>query len=186
MPTAPLRRSNPVVAPHTSSTNSVRTGSGMWTVKAVSARSGRQATVPVTISTGSWRMAASLVLDSPSSTADPFLLGVTGDRTLATYRRKSPLATRWWAAWGRRLFRVYPDTELASSGAHEERGSRGESEEGCPMPPRRGVLGSPRREDAPRCAGRSNVGERGCDWEAAGGADARDWHALPNRESTWH
>jgi hypothetical protein len=29
-------------------------------------------------------MAASLVLDSPSSNADPFLLGVTGDTTLAT------------------------------------------------------------------------------------------------------
>jgi hypothetical protein len=59
---------------------------GEWyvAVKAVSARSGPQATVPVTISTGSWRMAASLVLDSPSSTADPSLLGVTGDTTLAT------------------------------------------------------------------------------------------------------
>ena len=63
MTTVPLRPSNPVVAPHTSSTNGARMGSGMWTVKAVSARSGRQATVPVTISTGLWRMAASLVLD---------------------------------------------------------------------------------------------------------------------------
>ena len=87
----PLRPSNPVVAPHTSSTNSARMGSGMWTVKAVSARSGRQVTGPVTISTGSWRMVVSLVLDSPSSTADPFLLGVTGDTTLATYRRNSRL-----------------------------------------------------------------------------------------------
>ena len=39
--------------------------------------SGRQATVPVTISTGSWRIAASLVSDSPSSNAGPCLLGVT-------------------------------------------------------------------------------------------------------------
>src|SRR5688500_14637450 len=86
MTTVPLRPSIPVVAPHTSSTNSARMGSGMWTVKAVSARSGRQATVPVMTSTGSWRTAASLVLDSPSSTVDPFLLGVIGDTMLATYR----------------------------------------------------------------------------------------------------
>lgn len=79
MTTVPLRPSNPVVAPHTSSTNGARMGSGMWTVEAVSARSGHQVTVPVTTSTGSWRMAASLVLDSASSTAGPFLLGVTGD-----------------------------------------------------------------------------------------------------------
>src|SRR4029450_8225421 len=38
-------------------------------------------TVPVTISTGSWRTAASLVFDSPSSNADQFLLGATGDMT---------------------------------------------------------------------------------------------------------
>ena len=50
MTTVPLRLSNPVVAPHTSSTNTARMGSGLWTLKAVSARSGRQATVPVTIS----------------------------------------------------------------------------------------------------------------------------------------
>ena len=62
MTTVPLRPSNPVAAPHTSSTKSARLWSGIWTVKAVSARSGRQVTVPVTISTGSWRMAASLVL----------------------------------------------------------------------------------------------------------------------------
>ena len=74
-----------VVAPHTSSTTNAHMGSGMWTVKAVSARSGRQVTVPATISTGSSRMAASFVTDSPSSTADPFLLGVTGD----TMRRRS-------------------------------------------------------------------------------------------------
>ena len=92
MTTVPLRPSNPVVALHTLSANSARMGSGMWTVRAVSARSGRHATVPVTISTGSWRMAASLVSDSPSSTADPFLLGVTGDTTLATYRRIAPRA----------------------------------------------------------------------------------------------
>jgi len=59
-------------------------------VKAVSARSGRQAIVPVTTSTGSWRMAALLVLDSPSSTADPFLLGVTGETTRATYKAEFP------------------------------------------------------------------------------------------------
>src|SRR5690242_11621703 len=93
MTTVPRRPSNPVVAPHTSSTNDALMGSGMWTVKAVSARSGRPVTVPVTISTGSWRMAASLVFDSPSSNADPFLSGVTGDRTLATYERHSPVAT---------------------------------------------------------------------------------------------
>src|SRR5512146_2010703 len=89
MTTVPLRPSNLVVAPHTSSANTARMGSGMWTVKAVSARFGRQATVPVTISTGSSRVAASLVLDSPSSTADPFLLVVTDDTTLATYQPKS-------------------------------------------------------------------------------------------------
>jgi hypothetical protein len=108
MTTVPLRPSNPVVAPHTSSTTGARMGSGMWTVKAVSARSGPQATVPVTISTGSWRMAASLVLDSPSSTADPFLLGVTGDATLATYRRNSPVAPRSWAGWGQAASRGVP------------------------------------------------------------------------------
>src|SRR5262245_2748049 len=79
MTTVPPRPSNPVVAPHTSSADSARMGSGLWTVKGVSARSGRQVTVPVTISTGSWRMAASLVFDSQSSNADPCLLDVTSD-----------------------------------------------------------------------------------------------------------
>jgi hypothetical protein len=46
------------------------------------------------------RMAASLVLNSPSSTAGPFLLGVTGDTTRATSRRNSPVATRSWTGWG--------------------------------------------------------------------------------------
>ncbi|HEX6215997.1 MAG TPA: transposase [Vicinamibacterales bacterium] len=43
--------------------------------------------MPVTSSTGSSRIAASLVSDSSSSTADPCLSGVTGDaRTAASHR----------------------------------------------------------------------------------------------------
>jgi hypothetical protein len=103
-----------VEAPHTSSTNGARMGSGMWTVKAVSARSGRQATVPVTISTGSWRMAASLVLDSPSSTADPCLLDVTGDTTLATHRRNSPVAVRRATTAPRKSERTSPPTSATT------------------------------------------------------------------------
>ena len=91
MTTVPRRPSNPVVAPHTSSTSGARMGSGMWTVKAASARSGRQVTVPVTISTGSWRMGASLVLDSPSAGADPCSLGVTADMTLATVCKRNSM-----------------------------------------------------------------------------------------------
>src|SRR4051812_24034490 len=87
-------------------------GSGMWTAKAVSARSGRQVTVPATVSTGSWRMAASLVLDLPSSNADPFLWGVTGDTTLAMYKRNSPLATRWWARHVALTLKTEERTEL--------------------------------------------------------------------------
>src|SRR3954470_6133247 len=118
MPTAPLRRSNPAVAPHTSTTNSVRMGSGMWTVKAVSARSGHQATVPVTISTGSWRMATSLVFDSPSSTADPFSLGVTGggEHMALTDKQRRHLERRLREERGQigRILDRYQDEQSAS------------------------------------------------------------------------
>jgi hypothetical protein len=77
-------------------------------------------------------MAASLVLDSPSSTADPFLLGVTGDTTLATYRGNSPVATRWrrrFLADGldglRARYRGQPPTVLTSAASTVEPAGRG-------------------------------------------------------------